>query len=144
MRNLLLMVEPTWRRWRHVQTKNQIPCYIFKSSHDRLKITITPYSFTLPSLTYLILFGLQKIMNNSYVKGIRKRSFYTLMICGMKSQGLEEAYILSNLRFSMWGSSLSVIRSAALFSGAQARITASPILLYTYTYNNRYFYLIRV
>ena len=73
----------------------------------------------------------------------RKRSYdwqssnFTLSFCGTKSQGLDAAYIRNSFPLSTWSNRRSTNRSAALFSGAQARMMLEYIRWCTCVYDAR-------
>ena len=80
-----------------------------------------------------------------YSVAIRFRKFFqfpvqntfTLSFWGTKSQGLDAAYIRNSLPLSTWASKRSANKSAALFSGAQARIKLESIRLCTCKVKNK-------
>ena len=73
----------------------------------------------------------------------RKRSYdwqssnFTFSFCGTKSQGLDAAYIRNSFPLTTWSNRLSTNRSAALFSGAQARMMLESIRWCTCVYDAR-------
>ena len=86
------------------------------------------------ALSLVFLFGsnpLRKV-SRSPVQGT-----FTLSVWGTKSQGLDAAYIRNSLPLSTWASKRSANKSAALFSGAQARIKLESMRLCTWKIKNK-------
>ena len=62
---------------------------------------------------------------------ILKLKNFTFNFCGKKSHGLDAAYIRNSLPLSTWFNKRSANRSAALFSGAHARMKLESIRVCT-------------